>query len=1055
MTGLIAWWARNRVAANLLMIGIILSGLLAFMTIDREVFPPFFANRVDVDVVWLGAAPREVEEQIVIRIEEAMLDLDNVDRITSTAFEGRAQVRIEANAKVDMGEFLNDVKARIDGISNFPRDIERPQVQRTVFRNTVIGMAVHGNVSERLLKETAESLRDELAHLPGISLVQVDAVRRDEVSIELSEAALQRHGLSFDDVANAVRRTSVNLSGGTVRTETGGVQIGVRNLADTESDFAEIIVKESPDGAIVRLGDIATINDGFEDVEFSALLDGEPAALIQVMGTERTDVVTISKSVNDWLKEARPRLPPGVSLTVWNDSVKIYSDRMRTIGKSAGYGLLLVCLVLLLSLRPKVAVWVTAGIATAYAGAFILLPATDVSINMISTFAFLLVLGVIVDDAIVVGESIHRESLGSEGGLKAAILGTQMVIKPVVFAVLTTMMFFVPWLLLTGESVQITRHISIVVIGALAFSLLEALFILPAHLSKMRPRHHLGRLGALQKRCSDAIISFAENRYRPAIAVFLRNRYTTAATFFALLLISVGVMTSGWLKFTFQPEIENELIRLSVTMPQGTPFSRATEILKNLENAQFQLEKEFAARTQQTDEELIDVLFTIGLPERIDAYVLLAPPEVRQMSSREVAERLRELVGDIPDAEEINLNYSINNPDPPVQYSVSAENVENLRSATESLMEKLRSYEALYDVQSNLQSSTDEIRFKLKPGAENLGLTISEVSRQLRQAYFGEEIQRLPRPNGDARVIVRYPREKRRTLASLSDFRVRLSDGREVPLLSVADYEFVPGVRRIERRERLRSAVVSAKLKDDVRQDIMSDLDENFFPDWKKEHPDVVLGAIGQAEGEAQFKEEITYLYLAVLFLVYALIAIAFGSYVEPVLILSAIPFAFMGAIFGHLLLGASVSLYSWFGVGAAAGVVINDNLVLIDYFNRLREKGMDSFEAMVEAGAARFRPIVITSLTTFVGLMPMMLERSTQAEFLKPTVISLAFGVMFATTVTLVLVPALYEIGLDIRRGFRRFWGLEPGRDKRDISVAGSGVPEPETQQSHRSIIS
>ena len=1045
MNSLIAWWAHNRVAANLLMLGIIVSGAMAFFSMEREVFPTVQVPLVQVSVSWPGAAPQEVEEQVIIRIEESLSDLDNIYLLSSTAMEGFGEVTIQANPKIDMGDFINEVKLRIDGISTFPRDVLRPQVREVMQRNELIRIAVSGDVGERALTRTAEKIRDEIALLPGASVVNLFGARSEEVSIELSEAALRGYGLTFDQVAAAIRGSSVNLSSGTVRTDTGDVMLRVRKLADSQADFGEIIVHQTIDGAVVRLSDVATIIDGFEENEILASINGKPAVLVQVMTQEHMNVVLTSESVNEWLEEAKTRQPDGIELTLWFDLSTIYFDRMELIGRSALQGLALVFLILMLTLRPKVAVWVTVGIAVAYAGAFILLPSNDVSLNMLSSFAFLLVLGVVVDDAIIIGESIHTETTSTGGGVDAAILGTQLVAKPVIFAVLTTMIAFLPWLFLTGVVTEFTRHITIPIVCALSFSLVEALFILPSHLSKMKPRTKLGRFGRFQKGIADGILNFANVKYRAAINKFLKHRYLTASFFAFFLIMSFGVPSSVWPKFSFNPQIESPMIYINVTLPDGAPYSRALEVLGQFQEAQRKLEAEVKDMAEDGEGQLIENWYTRARRDSVIAIVQLAPPEVRTLSAKVAAERLRELVGDIPDAEKVDVVYTFNNGGNELQYSVRATDLDELRAATTALREKLATYEDLYDVRDNLQSSTDEVQMTLRPGAEKLGLTLADVSRQVRQAYYGEEVQRLPREGGDVRVMVRYPRDARRTLASLSDFRVRTAAGAEIPLLAVVDLEYSPGLKRINRRERFRAAVISASVRNEASNDIMEDMDENFFPEWEKEFPGVKRGAIGQAQGEAEFIQEIISLYLVAFFAMYALLAIAFKSYFEPLLIMTAIPFAFMSAVYGHLIFGSVITLFSYFGIAAAAGVVVNDNLVLLDYVNRLRDKGMPPLEALVEGGVARFRPILITSVTTFVGLIPIMAERSTQAQFLKPAVISLAFGVVFALFVTLALVPALYAIGLDIRRVFSRFWRWITGPlrrrrepDEEPVIVAG-----------------
>lgn len=1024
MNRMIAWWAANRVAANLLMAGILLAGILSFLRMEREVFPTFRVNWVEITVAWPGAAPQEVEEQIIIRIEESLVDLDNVDRVRSIAVEGSARLYIEANRRVDMDRFLNDVRMRVDSISTLPADIEPPRVREILTRNEIIRLAVHGDVPEKTLKREAERVRDEISLLPGISIVELFGVRDEEVSIELSEAAMRRYGLTFDEVAGAIRGSSVNLSSGTVRTQTGDIQLRARNLADSSQDFERIVVRQLSGGSAIRVGDVARVLDGFVDREIRASLNGEPAVLVQVMTTERMNVVQTANSIRDYLKTAGERMAEGVGITLYQDESKVYFDRMATISKSAFFGLLLVFGVLLLSLRPKVAIWVTAGIATAYAGAFIFLPANDVSLNFLSLFAFLLVIGVIVDDAIVVGESIHEETEATGGGLDAAVLGTRLVAKPVIYAVLTTMIVFAPWLFLSGAEVEFTRHISIIIIAALSFSLIEALLILPAHLSRMKRREHMGRLGLFQERVANSITRFARERYRPMLAAAVRRRGLTASIFLALFMISVSLLSAGWLRFEFEPEIEGDQIMVEVTMPEGSPWSRALEVLAQLQNAERALEEEVnAAASDGGTGELIENWYTRARPDSVLALVQLAPPEVRDMSAAEAADRLRELIGEIPDAAEFKFRHTINESTPAIEFAVNHPDLDTLGAAVDDLKRQLRSYDRVFNVRDTLQAAVDEIRLVLRPGAEALGLTLGNVSRQVRQAYYGEEVQRLPRGGDDVKVFVRYPEDVRRSLDSLDQMRVRTAEGREVPLFAVAEVEHAPSLKRIDRRERQRSAVVSAELGDEARQSINDDLNKNFFPAWEKRWPGVTRGAIGQAEGEAEFYNEILSLEGVALFVMYALIAVAFRSYFLPLLVMTAIPFGFMGAVAGHMMFGMPLTIYSYFGIAAAAGVVVNDNLVLVDYINRLKERGVGVFDSLVEAGVARFRPILLTSVTTFIGLMPMMTERSIQAEFLKPTVVALAFGVLFATFVTLFLVPALYGLGEDMKRGLKALW--------------------------------
>jgi multidrug efflux pump subunit AcrB len=1016
MNGLIEWWARNSVAANLLMVGIFVSGIIGFTSMEKELDPQVRFPGLEINVAWPGAAPQEVEEQIVARIEESVSDMDAIEWVRSTSAEGNGAVYILAEQQVDFTQFMNDVKIRVDAIPSFPRDIEPPQVRQWINRNEFIRVAVHGNMTERELKRLAEKLRREAAVLPAITVVQLFGVRREEVSIQVSEESLRRYGMSFNEVATAIRNTSINQSSGSVRTEVGTYQLKVRSQADTEEEFADIIIRQTNDGGIIRVGDVATVVDGFEDNPILATLNGEPAVLLQVMTTETMDIVKASDSIRKWIEERQETLPEGAKLTLWTDNADEFKGRMKTIGSSAAIGLALVLIFLVLTLRPIVALWVAAGIATAYAGAFVFLPAVGVSLNMLSTFAFLLVLGIVVDDAIVVGEGIHTEEHRTGGGIEAAIAGAQLVAKPVIFGVLTTIMAFLPWLFLSGGTSEFTRHITWVVILALMFSLVEALWILPSHLSGMRPRkvELLGWFGRFQKGISDGIIHFAHKRYRKIGQFAVDRRYLTASVFITALVVGIGLFNTGWVKKAFMPEMESDEVIVNVVMPEGAPYSRALEILAQLQKAERELVEEVNQRTGG-EGELIENWYTRSRRDSVLAIVKLVPPEVRDMSAKEAAIRLRELMGDVPDAKEVSVEYTHNNDGPGFELSIRHPDLDVLRVAVADLEDQLRTYETLYDVRNNLESASEEIRIILKPGAHKLGLTMSDVTRQVRQAYYGEEVQRLPRAGQDVKVMVHYPLESRRSIESLKHFRVRTADGHEVPLLSVAELEYAPGIKRIQRWNGNRAARVSADLKEHIRDDIMEDLDENFFPDWEKRYPGIQRGAVGQAEGEARFIKEVMGLYLIAFFAMYAMLAVAFRSYWQPILILVAMPYAFVGAIYGHAMLNMTMAIFSYFGIAAAAGVVVNDNLVLIDYTNRLRDKGMKPLEAIVEAGVVRFRPIMLTTATTIVGLTPMMMERSIQAKFLIPIVVSLVAGVFFAFFVTLLMVPALYAIGVDI----------------------------------------
>lgn len=1016
MERLISWWVHNPVAANLLMVGILLSGLLGFMSMEREAFPVFKPNQVEINITWPGAAPQEVEEQVILRVEQALTSLDNIWHVYSTAEEGNAHLRVITYPDEDIETFLNDVKFVVDSVNSLPRDIEKPMIKRVEFRDEIFRLAVHGHLPEKQLNRLSEDLRDEMLALPWVSLIELFGTRREEVTIELSEEALRRYSLTFDQVAGAIRASSINLSSGSIRTETGDVLLRARNLANSEDEFGNIVIRQSEQGGIVRVGDVARVVDGFEDNEILATLDGEPAVLLQVQATDNMQVVRTSDTIRAWMEEKEETLPDGVSLSIWFDSADIYKSRMGTISKSAYMGLALVFLVLILSLRPKVALWVTAGIGVAFLGTFSMLPANDVSLNILSTFAFLLVLGIVVDDAIVVGESIHQQTHAIGGGPEGAVKGAYNVSKPVIFAVLTTMVAFAPWFFLSGEEAQQTRQLSIVITAALVISLIEAFLILPSHLRNMRHRESLGRLASWQKRIEESIIKFANTTYRKVVSLAVAHRYITCSVFIASFVVSIGVFSSGWVKFSFMPEVENEIIYVNVVLPAGTPYNRALAILDQLQEAELKLidEVEQRAELEGGSGKIIEGWYTRSRRDSVIAIVKLAPPEVRDMSAKEAATRLRELVGEIPDADEIEVNYTMNDSTPRISYIFRHPDLEVLKDVSKVVKNQMQSYDGTYYVRDNMRGTSDELHLSLLPGAEQLGIDLAQVSKQVRQAYYGEEVQRLPRENGDVRVMVRYPSELRHNLESLNNFMIRTNDGRQIPLLSVVDVGLASGVQRIERRDGERMIQVTAEVVSELMSDIRTDLDDNFIPALKQKYPELQVG--GTIEAEELFFDEIFSLYLIAFFVMYTLIAIAFKSYWLPLLVMTAVPFGFMGAIYGHLMFGVSMALFSYFGIGAAAGVVVNDNLVLVDYIGRMRDKGGSVIDAVIESCINRFRPILLTTVTTFVGLMPIMAERSTDAQFLKPAVLALAFGVLFALFVSLLLVPALYCVGEDIR---------------------------------------
>ena len=1057
MSGIVAWWARNGVAANLLMIVAFIGGTFGFLSLEREVFPQADFNGATVSIAWPGASPQDVEEQIVTRLEEVVADIDGLKRLTGIARESVGTVNLESNLDVDIDEFVDIVKLRVDQITNLPRASFPPQVQRWSTGDTYMGLTLHGNVDARTLKQFADKVRDDIALLPGGELASVQGTLAEEVSIEVSEENLRRYGLTFSDVANAVRGSSLNSSGGRVRTDTGTVAIQARSLADTADDFGNIIIRQSIEFGTIRIRDVADVIDGFEDVELDATFNGELSTFIMIGAPEKMDILNYADGIKAYMERAnsgvgKDALPEALKVEILFDTSEIFKGRMNTITSSAMLGLFMVLVILVLFLRPIVAFWVAVGIMTAFAGGVMLLPLFGISWNIMSLFAVLLVIGVVVDDAIIVGENIHRENeSGRRGGLDASIVGTQLVLKPVVFGVITTMIMFAPWMLLPGPERQFTQQISYVVIAALSFSLIESMLILPAHLGHLKPQKFTGaggKLMILQRKIADSLLWFAGHIYKPVLEAAIRFRYVTIALFACTFFWAIALITTGILPVKVMPEIEDDLIQVTVDLPDGTPMSRALEVRDQLSSGVAIVKADLIEQYPDLEGPLVNDISIVVTARNVRAWIGLLAPEKRpdRITTKQLASILQDSVGEVPDAEEVKFNFTVNQSDNSYRMALNSNDLDLLRLAAHEVKTKLATYDETSDIGDNLSSAAEEVRLTLKPGAESLGINLAQVSNQVRQAYYGEEAQRLPRNGEDVKVMVRYPAEARHSLDSLRSLRVRTADGREIPLMQVADISFEPGVNRIMRRERKRSVTVFADLHGEgARGLVTKDMNETFWPDFDRKYPDISRGAVGEAESSAEFFTTLIQLYLISMGFMYILLAIAFRSYSQPLLLMVAIPFAFAGAAFGHVAFGAPMAIFSLFGIGAAAGVVINDNLVLLDYINRRREDGAGAVQALVDAGVSRFRPVLLTSVTTFVGILPMMTQRSIQAQFLKPMVISLGCAVAFALFVSLIMVPALYAVGVEVGRVFRWTWAGRPYRHIGETYEGEANIDEEE----------
>ncbi len=1082
MPRLIAWFATNHIAANLLLILIVLAGLSAVLTMPQKSFPDIDVPIISVSIPYLGAAPEEVEQGVCIRVEEELDGVEGVKEIRSVANESLCSVTVELFEDADESRALDDVKNRIDALDTLPEETEQPIINLATSIRPVIDLAITGPDDERTLKVLGQRVRDEIAALPGITQVSLVNTRPYEISIEVSESDLQRFGLTFSQVAEAVRARAIDLPGGAIKTEDGEILLRTKGQVYWGEEYERLVLLSRPDGSLVYLSDVARVVDGFEDTDQSLRFDGQPAAIIRVSRIGSEDILAITGAVMAYLDTSAQALPEGVELTVWNDNSRLLEDRLATLLDSARQGFLMVLLLLALFLRPVLAFWVSVGVPVAFMGALYLTNYVGLSIDGISLFGFILVLGIMVDDAIVVGESVHSRQ--REGGtpLIGSIEGTQRITIPVIFGVLTTICTFLPMLQGVGSSGQIGAVIATVVICCLIFSLIESQLILPAHLGNKQTKtakgevylllvplmvivllqfswstssfvglaialmtvvYALDRLGltddpakrliAAQSRFSASVEMLIDGPFRRIVQRATQARYTTLAMAFAFFLSGVAVFGSGRLPFSFFPPLAADQVIAQLTMPLGTS-SEITELaVRHLERTgeaiRDELNEQYGAAPPVTH-----ILASVGGSQggglgppgsggggangghMGEVTLQLTPSQSRTISTKEVAALWRERSGSIAGAVELKFNSSLFSVGNAIDIQLAGNDVDELREVAAGLRAELARYPGVIDITDSFRSGKQELKLKMTPEGEALGLSLGALAQQVRQAFYGEEAQRIQRGRDDVRVMVRYTEAERESLASLDDMRVRTIEGSEVPFRTVANASLGQGYSSIKRADRKRVVNVTADVdRTQITADeVVGDLSRSYFPIIRAEHPRVSLSLEGEQRQSGEYLVSLVFPFLIALFAIYALLAIPLRSYVKPFIIMSVIPFAFIGAIWGHQImklagLVSGLAMMSILGMIAAAGVVVNSSLILVYAINQRRDAGSTMADAVVDAATSRCRPIVLTSMTTFVGLMPLMFNTSVQAQFLVPMAVSLSFGVLFATVITLLVVPSIY----------------------------------------------
>ena len=1039
MKGAVKWMATNHVAANLLMLVLIIGGIIMAPSIKQEIFPEVSLDRVSVSVAYPGAGPEEVEEGIILKIEESLTAVDGIKQLKSSASEGSGSVIAEVYAGENVDLVLQDIKSEVDRITTFPEDAEKPVISKLSNRREVISVVVYGEADEQVLREQAELIRDDLLEYPNITQVELSGVRDLEITVEIPQDTLLRYNLTLEQVAAAINAASLDLPGGTVKTSGGEILLRTKERRYWGPEYEDITILANADGTRVRLGDIAKVIDGFADSETYGRFDGKPAAMVQVFRIGEQKPTEISEQVIKYVEQKSQQLPASLQLSIWNDTTEIFNSRMTLLQKNALLGLTLVIIILGLFLEIRLAAWVMLGIPISFFGTLFLMPWLGVSINMVSLFAFILALGILVDDAIVVGENIFEHRQRGKPYVNAAIDGALEVAVPVTFSILTTVAAFLPLIYVSGMMGKFINVIPIIVITLLLASLVESLLVLPAHLSFGKSRKTgsglLGRIDRMRQWFGAGLERFINGPYLWMLKLNLNFRYASLALGIVALLLTLGVVKNGLLKFTFMPEVDGDRITVAIQMHQGVPIEETERVAERVLTAGMETVADFDAGLPEGQSIMRNLYALAGgsiagggpgggsgatASNLATIAMFLTKSEDRGIPATEVSAAWRKKLGEIPGLDSITFRSSLVRLGANIDVQLAHTDFEVLEKASDRVRALLEEYQGVSDIEDTYSRGKREIKLQLKPAARTLGVTETELGRQVRAAFYGAEALRLQRGRNELKVMVRYPEADRRELWNFETMRIHTPSGGEIPLLQAADIIEGHGFSVINRTDRKRVINVSAAVDEEqgnARQ-IIADLQQNLLPQLVSDYP----GLSWDMEGEEKERKESIGSMLKgfelALVAIFTLLAIPFRSYSQPLLIMAAIPFGMIGAVLGHIIMGYNLSLLSMFGLVALSGVVVNDSLLLIDKINsNHRDEGMSLYDAIISAGSRRFRPILLTSLTTFFGLMPMIMETSVQAKFLVPMAISLGFGILFATGITLLLIPVLYLILEDFRR--------------------------------------
>ena len=1043
--GPITYMASNGVAANLLMWAIIAAGLVALSGLEREAWPEFKFYHVEVSMVYPGATPEEVEESIIVKIEDEVSGLDDVLAVKSTAAPGIASVRIEMKSGTDMPQAVNDVESAINQIQTFPASAEQAMVREMTNRQSLMRLIVHGDVSERSLKELAYQVEDELAALPSVSQVDVTGIRDYEISIEVPQQRLRSLGLTLDDIASTIRHSSLDLSAGSMDTRESQVRIRTLGQNYNQQDFEEIVLLSDTDGTVVRLGDIAEVRDGFQESNLIIRYQNNPAVFIEVYRADGEQVMDVAETVHEYLNsEVIPALPPSVGMVVWNDESQDYQERFDLLRKNGIIGLLLVLVALSLFLQIQLAIWVAVGLVVALIGALAAMLAFDVPINTTSLFSFFLAIGIVIDDAIVVSEHIQYERNKGTPGILAAVRGARRIKVPLTFAVLTSVAAFFPLLFIPGGVGDTWRALPIIMISMLLISLVESLLVLPNHLSHLRgpdfvPKRVFDRFFAhIQGFVNRQLHRFIEGPLDRTLSFATGQPTITLAIVVGMLMLSIGLVAAGIIPTVLTADVEGDLVTVTIVMPDGTTAERTHEMAIELEEAGYRvIERLSANRPEDAPQLLSGSIVTVGQGPRLHGGGLspeptLRPPsnlatvefkllsaQQRTITTGEVAQAWREEVGELPQVNGLTFSGDVINLGSPIHAVLSHPDSEQLTGIAESVVNRLRGVGGVFDIRSDHTPGIPEIQLELRPEARTLGLTLDDLALQTRGAFFGSEAVRLQRGREEVRVYVRLPKNERNSITSVEGYKLRAPSGAEVPLPSVASIESGLSPPIIRRRDGKRVITVTADIDDSaISSDEANDiLETSILADLTETYPDLTYMFGGEALQQLQSLGALYRGFAIALLMIFALLAIPLRSYTKPFIIMAVIPFGLIGVILGHWALGVALSAVSFMGIFGLSGVVVNDSLVMIDFIDQKLKEGTPARTAIIEGAKGRFRPIMLTSVTTFLGFSPLIFERAIQAQFMLPFAISLGFGILATTALLMVVVPALYALHMHIAR--------------------------------------